>query len=144
MALGLSMLDKAMREVTDGRLTVSTRADGRVTIVTIERPERRNAVDLETACALFGAFNRFDADPNADVAVLTGAGGAFCAGADLKAIAEGEARPIERDGAGRHGDYIGETEESLTARLSVGPRSKMEPIDSFHEFFDLFGPKGRT
>ena len=88
-----------MREATDGRLTVSARADGRVTIVTIERPERRNAVDLETARALFDAFNRFDADPNADVAVLTGAGGAFCAGADLKAIAEGEARPIEPDGA---------------------------------------------
>jgi enoyl-CoA hydratase len=79
--------------------TVSARTQGRVTVVTIERPERRNAVDLETARALFDAFTRFDADPEADVAVLTGAGGAFCAGADLKAIAEGETRPILPDGA---------------------------------------------
>ena len=88
-----------MREASGGRATISIRTDERVTIVTIERPERRNAVDLATARALFDAFNRFDADPNADVAVLTGAGGAFCAGADLKAIAEGETRPIEPDGA---------------------------------------------
>jgi enoyl-CoA hydratase len=85
-----------MREPSDG--TVSVRAGGRVTVVTIDRPERRNAVDLPTARALFDVFRRFDADPNADAAVLTGAGGAFCAGADLKAIAEGETRPIEPDG----------------------------------------------
>ena len=90
------MLNRAMREAGHG--TVSTRADGRVTVVTIERPERRNAVDLATARALFEAFRRFDADPNSYVAVLTGGGGAFCAGADLKAIAEGETRPIEPDG----------------------------------------------
>src|SRR5271170_2819685 len=78
--------------------TVSARTDGRVTIVTIERPERRNAVDLPTAKALFDAFRRFDEDPHADVAVLTGAGGAFCAGADLKALADGEHRPVEPEG----------------------------------------------
>ncbi len=78
--------------------TVSTRADGRVTVVTIERPERRNAVDPATARALFTAFERFDADPNADVAVLTGAGGAFCAGADLQALAGAELEPIEPGG----------------------------------------------
>jgi enoyl-CoA hydratase len=78
--------------------TVSVRASGRVTVVTIERPERLNAVDLPTAQALLDAFKRFDSDPNADVAVLTGSGGAFCAGADLKALAEGEMRPIEPDG----------------------------------------------
>ena len=91
------MLNRAMREASHG--AVSTRTDERVTVVTIERPERRNAVDLATASALFDAFQSFDADPNADVAVLTGAGSAFCAGADLKAIAEGETRPIEPDGA---------------------------------------------
>ncbi|MGA8583330.1 MAG: enoyl-CoA hydratase-related protein, partial [Roseiarcus sp.] len=90
------MLNRAMREA--GHATVSTRADGRVTVVTIERPERRNAVDLATARALFEAFRRFDADPDSYVAVLTGGGGAFCAGADLKAITEGETRPIEPDG----------------------------------------------
>jgi enoyl-CoA hydratase len=87
-----------MREPTHGRVSVSARADRRVTVVTIERPERRNAVDLATARALFDAFKSFDADPSADVAVLTSAGGAFCAGADLKAIADGETRPIEADG----------------------------------------------
>jgi len=64
--------------------------DGPVTIVTINRPERRNAVDLATAHELFDAFTTFDADAEASIAVLTGAGGAFCAGADLKALAEGE------------------------------------------------------
>jgi enoyl-CoA hydratase len=78
--------------------TVSVRVDGRVTVVTIERPERRNAVDLPTAKALFDAFRRFDEDGLSDVAVLTGAGGAFCAGADLKALAEGETRPVEPEG----------------------------------------------
>ena len=77
---------------------VSVRAEGRVTIVTIERPERRNAVDAATAQALYEAFKSFDADARADVAVLTGAGGGFCAGADLKALAEGEHRPIGLDG----------------------------------------------
>jgi enoyl-CoA hydratase len=91
------MLNRAMPEASHG--AVSTRTDERVTVVTIERPERRNAVDLQTARALFDAFRSLDADPNADVAVLTGAGSAFCAGADLKAIAEGETRPIEPDGA---------------------------------------------
>jgi enoyl-CoA hydratase len=78
--------------------TVSVRAEGRVTVVTIERPQARNAVDLATARALYDAFKRFDADAGADVAVLTGAGGAFCAGADLKALAAGEAARFERDG----------------------------------------------
>ncbi|HTZ65858.1 MAG TPA: crotonase/enoyl-CoA hydratase family protein [Roseiarcus sp.] len=87
-----------MPEATDARAAVSTRADGRVTVVTIARPERRNAVDLATARGLFDAFRRFDADPGADVAVLTGAGGAFCAGADLKAIAEGEEGRFEPEG----------------------------------------------
>lgn len=70
--------------------TVLTERDGPVLIVTINRPERRNAVDLPTAQALFDAFKAFDVDESARVAVLTGAGGAFCAGADLKALAEGE------------------------------------------------------
>ena len=78
--------------------TISVRCDGRVTIVTIERPKKRNAIDLATARALYDAFKAFDADVNGDVAVLTGAGGAFCAGADLKALAEGETRPVEPDG----------------------------------------------
>jgi enoyl-CoA hydratase len=79
-------------------VSVSSRTKGRVTVVTIERPERRNAVDLPTAHALVAAFKAFDADASADVAILTGAGGAFCAGADLQALAVGERKPVEADG----------------------------------------------
>ena len=65
--------------------TVRWETDGPVAIVTIDRPEVRNAVDGPTADALADAFRRFDADDALAVAVLTGAGGTFCAGADLKA-----------------------------------------------------------
>jgi enoyl-CoA hydratase len=78
--------------------TVSVETRDRIVIVTIERPERRNAVDGATAQALYDAFKAFDADAGLDVAILTGRGGAFCAGADLKAISEGEGNPVRRDG----------------------------------------------
>ena len=70
--------------------------------ITINRPEVRNAVDGPTARALAQAFREFDADPQACVAVLTGAGGQFCAGADLKAVAGGfannpRANPLDAD-----------------------------------------------
>jgi len=57
-----------------------------IAIVTINRPEARNAVDQPTAAALADAFRRFDADDALSVAILAGAGGTFCAGADLKAV----------------------------------------------------------
>jgi len=78
--------------------TVSTERRDRTLIVTIERPERRNAVDAATAQQLYDAFKAFDADAGLDVAVLQGRGGAFCAGADLKAISEGGGNPIKPDG----------------------------------------------
>lgn len=72
---------------------------GPVTIVTINRPEVRNAVDGPTAQLLYDAFTAFDADEAASVAVLTGAEGVFCAGADLKAVAGGRGnRVYEMDG----------------------------------------------
>jgi enoyl-CoA hydratase len=77
--------------------------DGPVTVVSIDRPERRNAVDAAAAAALADAFRAFDRDPGASVAVLTGAGGAFCAGADLKAIAEGRPPRVAADGDGPMG-----------------------------------------
>jgi enoyl-CoA hydratase/carnithine racemase len=79
---------------TNGEGTISIVDDGPVRIVTIDRPERRNAVDAATAAALLGAFEAFDADQSAHVAVLTGAGGYFCAGADLKAIAGADRRAV--------------------------------------------------
>src|SRR5256885_4947356 len=64
--------------------------DGPVTIVSINRPHCRNAVDGATARKLYDAFLAFDADEAASVAVFTGTGGYFCAGADLKAVASGD------------------------------------------------------
>jgi enoyl-CoA hydratase len=66
--------------------------DGPVWTVVLDRPEVRNAVDTEHAEALLRAFEAFDADPEAAVAVLWGAGGTFCAGADLRAVAAGAMR----------------------------------------------------
>ncbi len=77
--------------------------DGPVTVITINRPERRNAVDSVCADQLREAFVAFDGDDDRAVAVLTGAGGMFCAGADLKAVAEGDRRPIPDDGPGPMG-----------------------------------------
>lgn len=74
-----------------------------ILVVTINRPEVRNAVDAATARALADAFRAFDADDALDVAVLTGAGGAFCAGADLKAIAAGKLNSLSEDGDGPMG-----------------------------------------
>jgi enoyl-CoA hydratase len=72
-------------------MTVETKQEGRITVVTIARPEARNAVNPETAQRLFDAFLAFEADEESDVAILTGAGGAFCAGFDLKTAADGSA-----------------------------------------------------
>lgn len=76
---------------------VRTERDGGVVVVTIDRPAVRNAVDGPTAAALFDAFEDFDADDDLSVAVLTGAEGTFCAGADLNAISEGRGNRVERD-----------------------------------------------
>ena len=79
--------------------TVSVERRGAVTVVTIERPERRNAVDAPTADQLYAAFTAFDADETASVAILQGRGGHFCGGADLKAMASGgRANRIARTG----------------------------------------------
>ncbi len=81
-------------------MSVSIERDGPVTIVTIDRPAVRNAIDRPTAEALAAAFRAFDADPTASVGVLAGAGGAFSAGADLKAIATGRGNRVALDGDG--------------------------------------------
>ncbi|HEV2450322.1 MAG TPA: crotonase/enoyl-CoA hydratase family protein [Streptosporangiaceae bacterium] len=77
--------------------------DGPVTIVLIDRPEVRNAVDGPTAAALADAFRAFDADDEASVAILYGAGGTFCAGADLKAAGGPSGNRTEADGDGPMG-----------------------------------------
>ncbi len=82
---------------------VRTETDGDVLIVTIDRPDRRNAVDGPTAAALADAFRRFDADDTLAVAILTGAANTFCAGADLKAVAAGEGNAARMEGDGPMG-----------------------------------------
>jgi enoyl-CoA hydratase len=77
--------------------------DGGVRVVTIDRPERRNAVDAASATLLLDAFSSFDENDSLSVAVLTGAGGYFCAGADLKALLAGDRRPVSDDGPGPMG-----------------------------------------
>ena len=74
-----------------------------IAVVTIDRPQVRNAVDRDTALELAEAFRAFEADESLAVAVLTGAGDTFCAGADLKAIAAGEANRVEENGDGPMG-----------------------------------------
>jgi enoyl-CoA hydratase len=83
--------------------SVRYEVDGPVVVVTIDRPHVRNAVDGTTAAALADAFRRFDADAALATAVLTGAGGTFCAGADLKAVAAGQGNRVTFDGDGPMG-----------------------------------------
>jgi len=80
---------------------VETR-DG-ITIVTINRPAARNAVDRATARDLVEVFRAFEADQTQSVAILAGAAGTFCAGADLKAIASGDGNRVEESGDGPMG-----------------------------------------
>jgi enoyl-CoA hydratase len=84
-------------------MAIDVDKDGPITIVTIDRQERRNAVDRATAEALADAFRAFEADDDALVAVLHGDHGTFCAGADLKALADGEPNRVAPDGDGPMG-----------------------------------------
>lgn len=78
-------------------MTVRTEVHGAVLVVTIDRPEVRNAVDRPTADALERAFADFDADDDLSVAILTGANGTFCSGADLKGMADGRGNSVDED-----------------------------------------------
>ncbi len=84
-------------------MTVRYEVDGPLAVVTIDRPEVRNAVDGTTAAELADAFRAFDRDDEIAVAVLTGEGGTFCAGADLKAVAGGGGNRVTSDGDGPMG-----------------------------------------
>ena len=86
-------------------MAVRVERKGPIFTVILSRPERRNAVDGETATALAEAFRQFEAEADAKVAVLHGEGGTFCAGADLKAVSEGRgsSNPTRREGDGPMG-----------------------------------------
>jgi enoyl-CoA hydratase len=91
---------------------------GEVWVVTIDRPEVRNAVDGPTARALVAAFREFDADAEARVAILTGAGEHFCAGADLRAVASGSST----DGLGAAGHDLALTlDDDIACDGPMGP-----------------------
>ncbi|TMK99200.1 MAG: crotonase/enoyl-CoA hydratase family protein [Actinobacteria bacterium] len=77
-------------------MSVHYENDGALAVVTIDRPEVANAIDAPTARELADAFRAFEADDAASVAVLTGSGGTFCAGADLKAMRSGEPERVTR------------------------------------------------
>src|SRR6266568_1318974 len=81
-------------------MTVRYETDGPIAIVTIDQLDVANAVDAETAERLVEAFEKFDADPDLSVAILTGAGGKFSAGGDLKAMMEGRGITVRPDGPG--------------------------------------------
>jgi enoyl-CoA hydratase len=87
--------------MTDERILTDRR--GHVLVVTINRPEARNAFDAKSSEALEAAADRIDAEDDIFVAVITGAGGHFSAGADLKAAARGERAAVKRGGFGWFG-----------------------------------------
>ncbi|WP_214103439.1 crotonase/enoyl-CoA hydratase family protein [Acrocarpospora catenulata] len=84
-------------------MTVVSERNGPVTTVVLNRPGVRNAVDGPTAAALADAFRAFDADQSASVAVLWGAGGSFCSGADLHAIGTERGNRLDPEGDGPMG-----------------------------------------
>jgi enoyl-CoA hydratase len=84
-------------------MAVRVERKGPVTTVILDQPEVRNAVDGATAQALADAFRAFDADDDASVGVLWGAGGAFCAGANLKAAGSAQGNRVAPDGDGPMG-----------------------------------------
>ena len=84
-------------------MSVRTERLDDILVVTIDRPEVRNAVDRPHAQALAAAFRDFDADDTLAVAILTGSQGTFCAGADLKAVSAGTGNRVTPTGDGPMG-----------------------------------------
>jgi enoyl-CoA hydratase len=99
-------------------MAVHVTHDGPVTTVILDRAASRNAVDGPTARALADAFRAFEADPEARVAVLWGAGGTFCSGADLKAIGTPSGNRVEPDGDGPMGPTRMSLSKPVVAAIS--------------------------
>jgi enoyl-CoA hydratase len=98
-------------------MTVHVETVDAVTVVTIDRPDARNAVDRPTASALADAFAAFEADDTQHVAVLTGAHGTFCAGADLKAFGTERANSVSTEGTGPMGPTRMELAKPVVAAI---------------------------
>jgi enoyl-CoA hydratase len=99
-------------------VSVKVEKDGAITIVSIVRPEVKNAVDRATADALAEAFRAFEKDEASTVAILTGEGGTFCAGADLKAVSEGKGNRCEPGGDGPMGPSRMRLDKPLIAAIA--------------------------
>ncbi|MER7761451.1 crotonase/enoyl-CoA hydratase family protein [Streptomyces sp. NPDC097619] len=101
-----------------GRPAVRVEQEGPVFTVVLDRPDRRNAVDGPTAELLAAAFRAFEADEDAAVAVLWGAGGTFCSGADLKAVGTSRGNRVTADGDGPMGPTRMELGKPVIAAIS--------------------------
>jgi enoyl-CoA hydratase len=111
---------------------VRVERNGPVTTVIMNRPEARNAVNGPAAAGLYAAFDEFDKDDSAAVAVLWGDNGTFCAGADLKAFGTPDANPVHRSGPGPMGPsrmvlskpVVGAISGHAVAATRSSPRSR--------------------
>ncbi len=92
--------DRRVSEQASTTDAVLTEKRGRILIITINRPEAKNAVNSAVSQGLADATDRLDADPGLSVGIVTGAGGSFCAGMDLKAFARGENVAVKGRGLG--------------------------------------------
>ena len=81
------------------KMAIDVQIQSNIHHIRIQNPTRRNAVDSSTALSLYEAFQAFDASPEARVAILSGSGGHFCGGADLKAIAGGNPNRLDPEGS---------------------------------------------
>ncbi|MBF6330549.1 crotonase/enoyl-CoA hydratase family protein [Nocardia transvalensis] len=99
-------------------MSVRIERNGPVFTVILDRPRARNAVDGPTAAALADAFREFDAEPEAAVAVLWGAGGTFCAGADLKSLGTERTNRVAEDGDGPMGPTRMQLSKPVIAAVS--------------------------
>ena len=89
-----------MSEESSAQEAVLTEQRGRILIITINRPEAKNSVNAAVSHALAAAMDTLDDDPGLSVGIITGAGGSFCAGMDLKALARGENVAVKGRGLG--------------------------------------------
>jgi len=92
--------------------------DDHIVTLTINRPDARNAVNGDVARMMEDGLDRFEADDDARVAIITGAGSAFCAGADLKEVASGNARSISTKRGGFAGLVIRERTKPIIAAVN--------------------------
>ncbi len=105
---------------SDSKQVVSYDQDGHVVTLTLRRPEARNAINGDVAEQLEAALDRYEADDQAWVAILTGEGTVFCAGADLKEIAAGNARRLSTKRGGFAGFVMRERTKPVIAAIN-GP-----------------------